>query len=840
MKMKDRNLISTPIYPTRLLARVFTIGREANYTARYANRGFGEMVIKKRLMLFIALALFITAAPFLTAQGYGSSSEPGQTTAPTSLSSQAQSSEGDDKFRRVSKPIQDHYIVVLKKDLASRDVESLTNDLTARHGGNAKHVYRHAIKGFSAQMTEAAAIALSKDPQVEYVEEDGKVFISTTQNTDTNDFNLWGLDRIDQRNLTPSSHTYNYSNVNTGTGIHAYVIDSGIQVTHRDFRRANGSSRAINNVDFVNDGWNGGDCNGHGTFVAGIIGGNTFGVAKDVSLHSVRVFGCDDWTWGSTIIAGIDWVTANHISPAVANLSLGVDPDSIFGGIDYGIEDAVRGCIAAGVTCVVAAGNDNRDARDTSPARVEEAITVGATDFLDRRAYFSNFGPAIDLFAPGMGIVSANNTDENGNGILDDFTTGQGTSFAAPHVTGTVARFLQNNPTASPATAQGAIKGCATRDKVDDPGWASPNLLLYSEIRPALLNQSSATISEASQWVNTGVDVGPDQWLSLNAGGEIWSGVWLSGNNGPQGWNRIENSAYFPLPGSRPFSLVGRMHDLPPFYVGLSNARADNLLSAKRLYLRTNDDVPGDGNGAFNCQIQVWKKLPDASADFANQSVPTTMLAGQTVTVSVTMKNTGLVTWTAGQNYRLGPQPDGLTWGVSRITVPYDVAPGSFVTFTFNVTAPSVPGVYNFRWRMLQEGVQWFGDVTDIVPVTVLAPSNQAMFVSQTVPRPMNVSEYYTVSVTMKNVGTTTWQAGTNYRLGSQNPQDNTRWGINRVPLPHSVPPGAQVTFTFLVFSPVKAGSYNFQWRMVQDGVEWFGDYTPNVVVSVRPVCTTC
>ena len=215
------------------------------------------------------------------------------------------------------------------------------------------------------------------------------------------------------------------------------------------------------------------------------------------------------------------------------------------------------------------------------------------------------------------------------------------------------------------------------------------------------------------------------------------------------------------------------------------------------------------------------------------------MLPGQPYTVSITMQNVGPTTWTAGQGYRIGPQPDNNTWGITRFTVPNDVAPGGTVTLTFNITAPATPGNYRFQWRMLQEGVQWFGDMTD-VPVTVLAPSNQAEYVSQSVTRVMYASEFYTASVTMRNTGNTTWAANSVYGLGSQNLQDNLIWGLNRVRLASPVPPGGTVTFTFTVTAPVKAGTYNFQWRMVQDGVEWFGPTTPNVSISVRTPCNTC
>lgn len=775
--------------------------------------------MKKSCRLFFAVLLVTLAVPFI-AWHVGSA----QDNVPATPSQAPASKEKIEKFYRAAKPVRDQYIVVLKNDIRGEDVESVTNELLSRHRGTTRHIYTHAIKGFSIQMPEAAAIALSREPHVEYVEEDGLVTHDTTQSGAN-----WGLDRIDQR--TGLNGNYTFANVNMGTGVQAYVIDSGIQAAHSEFRNSSGVSRVRNDVDTTGGNFN--DCNGHGTFVAGMLGGNTFGVARGATLHNVRISGCDDSTWSSNIIAGLNWVAGNHVKPAVANLSWG-------GGIDYGLEDAVRGLIRAGVTLVVAAGNDNRDAKDQSPARVSEAITVGASTSWDARAAFSNFGPLVDLFAPGDGVRSTSHLDDNGNGILDDSRLGSGTSYAAPMVAGVAARLLQVHPGASPAAVQGAIRNSATPDVVGDRGTGSPNLLLYSEIHAALAREASiAAINESDTRVDSGLDVGPDEWLALTGGGEIWAGVWFTFNNGPQGWNSIENNATFPLPGSRPFALLGTL-DSQNFYIGNSNATADRFTTPKRLFLRTNDDVPGNGNGAFNCQAQVWKKLPDVSANFIAQSVPNIMLPGQTYSVSITMQNVGPTTWTAGQSYRLGPQPDNALWGTPRVTVPHDVPPNGTVTFNFNVTAPATPGNYGFQWRMLQEGVQWFGDVTDKIAVTVLAPSNQAEFVWQDVPRIMVSFESYDVSITMRNTGSTTWTAGTNYRLGSQNPQDNIRWGLARVELPHSVPPGGEVTFTFTVTPPRTIGNYNFQWRMVQDGVAWFGSYTPNLLISVRRFCADC
>ena len=784
----------------------------------------------RSLRLFIALLLCAMAVPLVMWRSSSAASE----TAPQS-SSQSQNNPDDKKFHRSGKPIRDQYIVVLKRDTPGEQVEAITNELLAKHGGTTRYIYEHAIKGFSIQLAEPAAIALSRDPRVEYVEEDGEVKLDTTQNVVN-----WGLDRIDQRNL-PRDNSYHFANVNTGAGVNVYVVDTGIQTTHTEFRNPNGTTRAVRDHDSV---WwdfqNGNDCNGHGTFVAGVVGGNTFGVAKGAKLHAIRVFGCGDTTLTSSIIDGINWVAdpANLQLPAVMNLSLGVD------GIDNGLEDAVRNAINRGINVVIAAGNDNVDAGNVSPQRVAEAITVGATRSDDTRASFSNFGPFVDVFAPGQDITSASNTDLNGNGILDDVAEhGNGTSFAAPFVTGIAARFIEVHPGVGTSDVQGAIKNSATADVVINPGAGSPNLLAYSEIHTKVGFQALiGFIRESDTLRDTGLDIGPNEWPSFMGLGEINSGVPFSFNNGPQGWDTIENSTAFPLPGSRPYSLIGIL-DNQTFYIGLSNALRTDLPSFKRLFLRTNDDQPGNGSGEFQCIVGVWNKLPDVSADFISQTVPLTVLPGQSFPVSITLKNVGTATWIAGDDFKLALQPDGLTWGQGalRVPLPYDVPAGATVTFNFTATAPTTPGNYNAQWRMLYVPAERFGDVTPNTTITVLSWSNQSEFVTQVVPKAMTAGESYNVSITMKNVGNTTWQTGTNYWLGSQNFQDNLTWGLNRVALPYPVPPGATVTFNFMVTAPAKAGTYNFQWRMVQDGVEWFGASTTNVPITVKlPSCLRC
>ena len=373
---------------------------------------------------------------------------------------QSQGQLSDLKFRRVKTAIPGHYIIILHDDIPGPGVRPIAGDLLRLQRGRIKHLYKHAVKGFSAYMTEAAAIAVSQDPRVKYVEQDGVVSIDAVQFSPP-----WGLDRIDQRGL-PLDNRYTYRG--TGAGVNAYIIDTGIKPTHDEFE-----GRASVGYDAFNE--NGLDCHGHGTHVAGVVGGETYGAAKKVKLYAVRVLDCSGQGTFSGVIAGVDWVTANHIKPAVANMSLGAPANE-------SLDTAVRNSIRAGVTYVVPAGNQGVDAGERSPARVGEAITVGATDIYDYRAWFSNYGSALDLFAPGVDILSA--WIESDTGLIYQ----SGTSVAAPYVAGTAALYLETNPAASAGIVQQALKSNATYGKVRDAGQGSPNRLLFSNFPCQVIN----------------------------------------------------------------------------------------------------------------------------------------------------------------------------------------------------------------------------------------------------------------------------------------------------------------------------------------------------------------
>lgn len=359
-------------------------------------------------------------------------------------------------------PIPGHYIVALNDSRSDKystalEVETEGMLLTELYGGKVSAIYSSALKGFAIEMTREQAEKMISDERVKFVEEDQLVSASTTQTSAA-----WHLDRIDQRTM-PLDTTYDYSSL--GNEVNVYVIDSGIRTSHSDF-----GGRADAVFDRVNDGQNGNDCYGHGTHVAGIIGSSTYGVAKNSLLHAVRVLNCSGQGSVSFMVGGIDWVTANHVSPSVANVSITV------GGTSTALETAVTNSINSGVTYVVAAGNNSSNACNYSPGRLPAALTIGATANDDTRAGYSNYGSCVDLFAPGHSVISLSNANDIDTRILS------GTSMASPVVAGVAALYLSSNPTASPATVGNAIKGTATSGILANTGTQSPNLLVFSTL----------------------------------------------------------------------------------------------------------------------------------------------------------------------------------------------------------------------------------------------------------------------------------------------------------------------------------------------------------------------
>ena len=342
--------------------------------------------------------------------------------------------------------IEGSYVVVLKEGADPRSVAAVAHV-------NPRFVYTAALTGFAAELNAGQLNALQHNPNVDYIEQDARVQASATQSNAT-----WGLDRIDQRSL-PLNSTFNYTP--TGAGVNVYIVDTGILLGHTQF-----GGRAVSGYDAV-DGGSADDCNGHGTHVAGTVGGSTYGVAKGAKLYAVRVLDCAGSGSNSGVLAGMDWVTANHVKPAAANMSLG-------GGASTAIDDAVTRMVNAGVTVAVAAGNENQNACNSSPARAASAITVGSTASNDARSSFSNYGTCVDIFAPGTNITSAWHT---GTSVTNTIS---GTSMASPHVAGVAALYLQGNPAATPAVVTNAILTTSTANKVTSAGTGSPNKLLFS------------------------------------------------------------------------------------------------------------------------------------------------------------------------------------------------------------------------------------------------------------------------------------------------------------------------------------------------------------------------
>ncbi|MFC9258183.1 S8 family peptidase [Amycolatopsis thailandensis] len=361
----------------------------------------------------------------------------------------AQAAEGAIVGAGAEGAIADSYIVVLK-DGSTADKPSLAG----KFGGTIVRQYTQGLSGFSVALGERQAKRLAADPAVAFVEQNKVLRAEATQTNPPS----WGLDRIDQRKL-PLDNKYTYST--TASNVNVYVLDTGIRATHTDF-----GGRVKQGYDFIDNDTNADDGYGHGTHVAATIAGAKYGVAKGASLYPVRVLGSDGSGTTAGVISGVNWITQNAKKPAVANASLG-------GGASSALDTAVRNSIKAGVTWTIAAGNSNVNAANTSPARVTEALTVAAADRTDRRASFSNYGSVIDLFAPGVSITSAWKDNDTAT------YTGDGTSFAAPHVAGAAALYLSSHTGATAAQVAQALISASTPGLVTNPGSGSPNRTLY-------------------------------------------------------------------------------------------------------------------------------------------------------------------------------------------------------------------------------------------------------------------------------------------------------------------------------------------------------------------------
>jgi subtilisin family serine protease len=351
--------------------------------------------------------------------------------------------------------IKNQYIVILNKD-AGPSIDFAQN-IGKQHGAKILQSYDTVLKGFAIYLPDTAATAfveaMKKNPKVLSIENDTVMKIDATTQSNPD----WGLDRIDQKAL-PLNSAYSY--LQTGSGTTAYIVDTGILSSHQQF-----SGRVLSGYTAISDGNGTTDCNGHGTHVAGTVGGSTYGVAKNVNLVPIRILGCDGSGASSNVIAGLDWILKNGKKPAVVNMSLGGDAST-------SLDSAVENLFDNGYVMVVAAGNSNTDACSASPARVSKALTVAATDNTDTRASYSNYGSCVDIFAPGSQINSSWIGSNTATKVLN------GTSMATPHVAGVVAEMLQSIPTATPQTISTNLLNQASSNVVKNPS-GSPNRLLY-------------------------------------------------------------------------------------------------------------------------------------------------------------------------------------------------------------------------------------------------------------------------------------------------------------------------------------------------------------------------
>ncbi|MGP3940547.1 MULTISPECIES: S8 family peptidase [Streptomyces] len=393
----------------------------------------------RRLGLAVAAATAVTAGVFVAVPAGATTAKPAEGTVYGTQSKSA---------------VDGSYIVMLK---GGKTVKAAAEgkDLAQQYGGKLSRSYDSAINGFSASgLSDTEAKRLAADPSVAKVVQNHRYTVKGTQENPPS----WGLDRIDQED-TEGDKAYNYPD-SAGEGVTAYVIDTGVRTSHKDFEgRATSGFDAIDNDDSADDG------NGHGTHVAGTIAGAEHGVAKKAKVVAVRVL--DDQGSGTTeqVVAGIDWVTENHEGPSVANMSLGGTPDEA-------LDAAVQKAIDSGVTFAVAAGNESSDASQSSPARVKDAITVASSTDQDEQSDFSNYGSVVDIFAPGSDITSDWNTDDDATNTIS------GTSMATPHVVGAAAVYLSGHQDAKPADVAKALTDGATADKISNPGDGTPNKLL--------------------------------------------------------------------------------------------------------------------------------------------------------------------------------------------------------------------------------------------------------------------------------------------------------------------------------------------------------------------------
>jgi subtilisin family serine protease len=585
----------------------------------------------------------------------------------------ATAAEPEGAIRHAGGPtaVPDTYIVVFKESAGARgQVAETARSLASQQGGTVARTYTTALRGFEITATARQAARIATHPAVDYVEQDHTVQLAGTQLNPPS----WGLDRIDQRAL-PLDNSYTYPN--TAANVHAYIIDTGIRFSHSDF-----GGRAVTGFDAV-DGGPADDCNGHGTHVAGTVGGTAYGVAKGVTLVGVRVLNCSGSGTNAGVIAGVDWVTANAVKPAVANMSLG-------GGANASLDTAVRNSIASGVTYGLAAGNSNgANACNTSPARVTEGITVGSTTNTDARSSFSNIGTCLDLFAPGSSITAPWHTSDTATNTIS------GTSMATPHVIGAAALVASANPSWTPQQIRDFLYDNATVGAVGNPGNGSPNRLLYVvndgapptndfSVSVTPTSGSTAPGSSVTATVATATTSGAAQSVSFSASG-LPSGATASFSpasvtSGGSATLTIATSAGTPG-GTYPITVIG---------AGASGTRTASFSLT----------VTSPGGGGCSGTNGTDVAIPDAGLAVSSSIVISGCArnASSSSTVDVNIQHTY-----RGDLVIDLVAPDGATYRLKNWAL-LDGADNVIATYTVNLSAKAANGTWQLRVRDVFSG----------------------------------------------------------------------------------------------------------------------------------------
>jgi subtilisin family serine protease len=568
--------------------------------------------------------------------------------------------------------VPDSFIVKLKTTgmLQATAVDASAQRLTSQYGGRISYTYHRALSGFAVKgLSEKQARRIAANPAVEYVQRDGVYKISATQTTPPS----WGLDRIDQRNL-PLDNSYTYPT--TASNVHAYVIDTGIRFTHTTF-----GGRAVSGRDTVDNDNDATDCNGHGTHVSGTIGGSQYGVAKGVTLVGVRVLDCNGSGSTAGVAAGIDWVTANAIKPAVANMSLG-------GGADTTLDNAVANSIASGVTYGIAAGNGDifgnpQNACSTSPARVPAAITVGATQNNDQKASFSNFGTCLDIFAPGVGITSSWNTSDTATNTIS------GTSMATPHVVGVAALIASAHPTWTPQQIRDSMVNSATSGVVGNPGTGSPNKLLFVDNTgtPPPTNDFSVAVSPASASVAPGSGTQATVNTAVTSGSAVT--VNLSASGAPAGGSATVTPSSVTAGGSATLNVTTSASTPPGTYTVTVTGTSGSTSHSATFTLT----VTGGGGGGCTGTNGTNVSIPDAGAAVTS----TITISGCNRNASSTSKVEVHIQHTYRGDLRIDLiAPDGSSYRLKTENIS-DGADNVNTTYTVNVSSEAANGAWKLQ-----------------------------------------------------------------------------------------------------------------------------------------------